>query len=465
MPYVLGIHLGATATSAAVAQRDGSRWGAPVPWPLGAEGPTAPTVLCKVQDGSFVAGEPARQQEAAHHEWVVRSFTKHLGDDAPLLVGSDFVPAQQLVATMIEWAADTVASQQGHPPEHIAVAHSATWGPYRGHLVQQALAQLGLTDVSLVPEPVAVGLDYANSRTVPTNGTVAVGNIGGTGFDATVLRRSEPGFEVIGAPLDADYPSGQDLDDEVFAHVRSEIGEHVDSLDPSDPQSRALLAALRAECTRAKEALSFQPHASVRVALPRVRTEVALSRSRFEHLVRPHLERVPELLTQAIQSAALTPDQLEAVVLAGGTARAPLLRQLTTQRLAQPQIDQVPELVAARGAAQSAVRKLSASTDQAPEAAEETSVLVRVADPGPSSLRNDQDAVDEPEPLPPPRPALDVRPMHVEGPDEDRQRIIKIIKICVAALLVIGGLVMTIMQTSSSGGHGSGGGSSVLQHK
>lgn len=470
MPYVLGIHLGATATSAAVAQRDGSRWGAPVPWPLGAGGPTVPTVLCKVQDGSFVAGEPAKKQEAAHHEWVVRSFTKHLGDDAPLLVGSDFVPAQQLVATMIEWAADTVASQQGHPPEHIAVAHSATWGPYRGHLVQQALAQLGLTDVSLVPEPVAVGLDYANSQTVPVEGTLAVGNIGGTGFDATVLRRGEPGFEVIGAPLDADYPSGQDLDDEVFSHVRAEIGDHLDSLDPSDSQSRALLAALRAECVRAKEALSYHAHASVRVALPRVRTEIALSRSRFEHLARPHLETVPELLTQAIQSAALAPEQLEAVVLAGGTARTPLLRQLTTQRLAPPQIDQAPELVAARGAAQSAVRKLSASTDDisSPGSAEQTSVLMRVEGPGPPSLRtdvNEINQVDEPEPLPPPRPALEVRPMHIEGPDEDRQRIIKIIKICAAALLVIGGLVMTIMQTTSSGGSSGGGGSSVLQHK
>lgn len=462
MPYVLGIHLGATATSAAIARRDGSRWGVPAPWPLGTEGPTAPTVLCKVQDGSFVAGEPAKQQEAAHHEWVVRSFTRHLGDDAPLLVGSDFVPVQQLVATMIEWAADTVASQQGHPPEHIAIAHSATWGPYRAHLVQQALGKLGLTDVTLVPEAVAVGMDYASRQDVPANGTLAVGNIGGSGFDATVLRRSGPGFEVVGAPLDADYPSGQDLDDEVFGYLRGEIGDQLDGLDPADPQSRAMLAALRIECTRAKEALSYHPHAAVRVALPRVRTEVALSRSRYEQLARPHLERVPDLLTQAVQSAALDPEQLEAVVLAGGTARTPLLRQLVTQRLAQPQVDSAPELVAARGAAQSAVRKLSASTDTS-SSAEQTSVLVRVEGPGPDSGRYDRDKV-EPEPLPPPRPALDVEPMHIEPPDEDRQRVIKIIKICVACLLVVGGLVMTIMQTTSSGS-GGGGSPSVLQHQ
>src|SRR5437870_4171704 len=98
MPYVLGIHLGGTATSAAIARRDGGQWGAAVPFPLGSGVPTVPTVLCKVQDGSFVAGEPARRQELTHHEWVVRGFGKYLGDDTPLLVGSEFVPAQRLVA-------------------------------------------------------------------------------------------------------------------------------------------------------------------------------------------------------------------------------------------------------------------------------------------------------------------------------------------------------------------------------
>lgn len=431
--------------------------------PLGTECPTVPTVLCKVQDGSFVAGEPARQQELTHHEWVVRSFTKHLGDDAPLLVGSDFLPAQQLVATMIEWVADTVSHREGHPPEHITVAHSVTWGPYRSHLVHQALEQLGLTDVTLLPEPVAIGLDYANSQQVAENGAVAVGNIGGSGFDATVLRRGASGFDVVGAPLDADYPSGQDLDDEIFGYLRTELGDQLAGLDPADEQNRAALAGMRAECARVKETLSYHPHASLRVNLPQVRTEVTLSRSRYEQLARQHLERVPELLIQAVQSAALTPEQLDAVVLAGGTARSPMVKQLVTQRLQQPQVDAAPELVAARGAALSSVSMLSTSTDRS-SAAEETSVLMRIEGPGPDSGRFNRDQL-EPDPPPPPRPAVAVEPMYIEPPDEDRRRTIKIIKICVAALLVLGGLVMTIVQTSSTPGSGSKSPTSVLQQQ
>ncbi|GAA4611667.1 Hsp70 family protein [Saccharopolyspora hordei] len=440
MPYVLGVHLGATVTTAAIARRDGTRWGAATPVPLSPSGPVVPTVLCKVQDGSYVAGEAAQRQEIAHHEWVVRGFTHRLGEDLPLLVGNEFVPAQSLVATLVEWVADTVAARQGHPAEHIALAHSATWGPHRVRLVQQALAQLGLGDVTMVPEPMAVALDYAAKQRVPEHEPIAVANIGGSGMDATVLRRRQRGFEVVGSPLTADHPSGQDLDDEIFAAVREQFGERLDALDLDDLNQRAALFHLRAECVRAKEALSHQAGVQVRVELPGVRTEFAVSRGRYEQLVRPHLERVPELVLQAVQSATLAPEDLDAVVLAGGTARVPLLKQLVADRLTvPPQVDVAPELAAASGAASAAAQVLSTTGDEG--SVDETSVLVRIEG---SDL--DEEEVEVPEA---PRPPVEVEPMPLEPPDEDRARRMKIIKLSVAAVLVLGGLVLTFLWPTS----------------
>ncbi|MDA3624894.1 Hsp70 family protein [Saccharopolyspora sp. WRP15-2] len=444
MPYVLGVHLGATATTAAIARRDGSRWAAATPVPLAA-GLVVPTVLCKVQDGSFVAGEAAQRQEIAHHEWVARGFTARLGDDLPLLVGSDFVPAQRLVATMVEWVADVVAGKQGHPAEHIAIAHSATWGPHRIRLVQQALAQLGLNEVTMVPEPLAVALDYVAKQRVPEHEPIAVANIGGSGMDATVLRRRQRGFEVIGSSLTAEHPSGQDLDDEIFGAVRAEFGDQLDALDLDDLNHRAALAHLRAECVRAKEALSHQAGAQIRVELPGVRTEFAISRARYEKLVRPHLERVPELVLQAVQSATLSQEDLDAVVLAGGTARVPLLKQLVAERLAvPPQVDVSPELAAASGAASAAVQLLS--TDSEEGSVSETSVLMRI-----EGSDFDEEEVEIPEA---PRPPVEVEPMPLDPPDEDRKRRFKIIKLSVAAVLIIGGLLLTFFGPNPPTGGG-----------
>lgn len=440
MPYVLGIHLGGTATSAAIARRDGGRWGLAAPFPLGSVSPTVPTVLCKVQDGSYVAGEPAQQQELTHHEWVVRGFDRWLGDDTPMLVGTEFVSAQRLVAIMVEWVADFVTHREGGPPEHIAVAHSTAWGPYRTHVVYQALAQLGLSDVTLLPEPIAVGLDYATRQQMEDNATLAIGNIGGSTFSATVLRRRGRGFDVVSPPLDTDHPGGQDLDDEVFGHLCAELGEQLEGLDHTDVRQRATVAKLRAECTRAKELLSHQPEAPIRVELSDLRTQVPLSRTQYEKLVRTHLERVPDLLLQAVQSATIGPDQLDAVVLAGGTARTPLLKKLVAQRLQRPAlVDGAPELVAARGAATAAVDVLSADTDM-PAHMEETSVLRRLDGSGLS-----RDIEDEPEPMPP-RPPVEVEPMLLEEVDDRQRNRIRILKLSIALILIVGGVILTIWQ-------------------
>ncbi|MBA8827403.1 molecular chaperone DnaK (HSP70) [Saccharopolyspora lacisalsi] len=449
MPYVLGVHLGATTTSAAVARRDDGKWGGAAPFPLGSASPAVPTVLCRVQDGTFMAGEAAQRQEPAHHEWVARSFVHQVGDESPLMVGSEFVTAHRLAAVMIEWVADAVAHRQGHPAEHITVTHSATWGPHRRHLVSLELKQLGLHDVTLVPEPLAVVLDYSTQQGlsghgVSDGGVLAIGNMGGSSFDATVLRRqtdSEPfGFEMLGSPLDGAHPSGRSLDDVVFDHVCSELAPGLEDLDPAEPRTRVSLLQLRAECARVKEVLSHQPDATARVELPELRTQVALSRAHYEQLARDHLERVPELLQQVTQSALTGSQEPDGIVLAGGAARTPLLRQLVTQQLQQQaQVDGAPELVAARGAALAAVRIVSAASDRSTVA--ETSVLMRVE--GSEQDQDDLEVLDTNLP-PAPRPPVEVEPMVVEPPVENRT--FKVIKLSAAALLVIFGLVLTFAQ-------------------
>src|SRR5699024_9964503 len=162
---------------AAIVRREGRQWsGAATPVPLGAGGPLAPTAVCRVSDGSHLVGEAALRQQATYHEWVARDFPHRLGEDRPMSLGDDFVPAQRLVAAVIEWVADVVAHRQGRPPEHVALAHRAGWGPYRTHLVLAELARLGLTDVTAVPEPVAVATDYAAKRPAGNQDPIIVGN-------------------------------------------------------------------------------------------------------------------------------------------------------------------------------------------------------------------------------------------------------------------------------------------------
>src|SRR5437763_5808622 len=93
--------------------------------------------------------------------------------------------------------------------------------------------------------------------------------------------------------------------------------------------------------------------------MPHVQTHLVLFRSRYEQLTRPHLELVPELLLQVVQSAIGGPEELHAVVLAGGSARIPLVKQLVAERLEPPRVDVAPEPPGASGGAGRAVDALA----------------------------------------------------------------------------------------------------------
>ncbi len=166
---------------------------------------------------------------------------------------------------------------------------------------------------------------------VPVGRLVAVYDLGGTGLDATVLRRlPDGGYVPAGRPEELEV-GGLDLDELVFDHVRAALGSAWDGLDPTDPAVLAGLGTLRRECTLAKESLSADTDVEIPVVLPGIDTRVRLARPEFEEMARPVIEETAATLQHAIAGAPPA-----AVLLTGGSARIPLITQVVSARLGRP---------------------------------------------------------------------------------------------------------------------------------
>jgi hypothetical protein len=138
----------------------------------------------------------------------------------------------------------------------------------------------------------------------------------------------------------------------VFSHVNRAIGDKLDELDEGDPAAIAAVARLREECIEAKEALSTDTDVSIPVLLPNLSTEVRLTRAELEAMVRPVLYESIEALRRALRSAGVTPEQLHAVLLVGGSSRMPIVSQLVGAELGRPvAVDAHPKHAIALGAA------------------------------------------------------------------------------------------------------------------
>jgi actin-like ATPase involved in cell morphogenesis len=349
MSYLLGIDVGTTRTAAAIG-RSGARPGDTEIVNLGDRSSAVPSVLYIGDDGSVVVGEAAERRAVSNPDHVVREFKRRIGDPTPILVAGRPWAPEELSARLVRWVVDRAAQREGGSAARIAVTHPASWGAHKKDRLGGALAAQGVP-VTFIAEPEAAALHYAAGERVEPGSTIAVYDLGGGTFDAAVVHKDGHGFTLLGRPEGLERLGGVDFDEVVFEHVLQGLPELFDGLDDSDPAVLSAVAAVRRECTEAKEALSSDTEVSIPVMTPGGQGSVRLHRSEFETMIRPRVEETVEALRRAVGSAGLAPAQLSAVLLVGGSSRIPLVGQLVSEQLGRPvAVDADPKNAIAMGA-------------------------------------------------------------------------------------------------------------------
>ena len=240
----------------------------------------------------------------------------------------------------------------GAPVTQAVLTVPAYFNDAQRQATKDAGRMAGLEVLRLVNEPTAAALAYGLDRAKA--GTIAVYDLGGGTFDISILKLRDGIFEVQSTNGDT-HLGGDDIDNLLLAIALDEIhAEHgVDlRLHPGAVQ------AVRKAAIEAKIALSTQPAAHFDIELPNGdRYQREIPRAVFELLIEPVLERTAGPCKQAIADAGIAPEQIDEVVLVGGSTRIPAVRQLVddlfhlTARGKKPQIELNPDEVVALGAA------------------------------------------------------------------------------------------------------------------
>jgi molecular chaperone DnaK len=324
--YRLGVDLGTTYTAAAL-----NLDGRVEMLSLGNRATQVASVLYVKVDGTTLIGEPAEHRGAADPTRLAREFKRRIGGVVPIIIGGSPYSPQALLAKVLGWVVEVATQQQGEPPEHVCVTYPANWGPFKHEILEQVLKLAGLRGASTCTEPEAAAIAYASRDRVPEGAKLAVYDLGGGTFDAAVLVRDGIGFRLIGNPDGVEHLGGIDFDAAVLQHVLNHLGPAVQQLDDSDPATLLSLNRLRRDCVTAKEALSSDDDTVVPVALPGLSTFVPLTRAQFEEMVRPAIGETVSAMQRALSSAGVSPEELHAIVMVGGSSRIPLVaRELAT---------------------------------------------------------------------------------------------------------------------------------------
>ncbi|SCF37915.1 Hsp70 protein [Micromonospora viridifaciens] len=410
MPYVLGMDIGSTGTGAAVARWRGGTWARPEVVALDARSNVVPSVLHLSPDGSLAVGEPPVDDPGR----TTRDFVRRIGDDVPVLLGGEPCPPQTLIAELATWVVELVSAREGGLADAVVLSHPASWGPHRRELLHQALWDLDLRNVTLLPRTVTVAESHAARGFAGT--TAAVYALGGNTFEAALVRRHPRGtFETFGLPQGLAPFGGVDFDEALADHVRTVLGREF--VGAAHQETYRTLRGLLPECERVKRELSVATAADVMLALPTGPVRIPVTRAQFEDLIRPAVQATVDLLARTVHSAGLAPAELDSVLLAGGSARIPLVTELLAAALPVPvETEPDPQLTAATGAALAACQVVAPRPRRPePAASMPVSDAGRAEGPAvPARRHPEHDPAGNGEP--PPRPPVRITPLNLPKP-------------------------------------------------
>jgi Fe-S protein assembly chaperone HscA len=327
-----------------------------------------PSIVSLTQDATLIAGEPARELLLTHPERTVYSVKRLMGrgvadvgeelklfpfriaEDSEsvikLKLGDRTYTPPEISAAVLRRLKDNAEAALGAPVTDAVITVPAYFNDAQRQATKDAGRLAGLNVLRLVNEPTAASLAYGLDKR--KQGVIAVYDFGGGTFDISILRLHDGIFEVLATNGDT-HLGGDDIDNLLLQialeDVQSEWG--IDLSSDIEGVQR-----LRRAVVHAKEALSFATEAKIELDYKGRQYRRMIDRSLFEHLITPIVERTLEPCRACLADAKLTAEDIEEVVMVGGSTRIPLVRA-AVERLfkAKPHTELNPDEVVALGAA------------------------------------------------------------------------------------------------------------------
>jgi molecular chaperone DnaK len=348
MAKAVGIDLG--TTNSVVAVMEG---GEPTVIPNAEGARTTPSVVAFSKSGEVLVGEVAKRQAITNPDRTIRSVKREMGGDWSIDIdGKDYTP-QEISARILMKLKRDAEAYLGDSVTQAVITVPAYFDDAQRQATQEAGQIAGLEVLRLVAEPTAASLAYGLEK--DEEQTILVFDLGGGTYDVSVLEIAEGVFDVKSTSGDSQL-GGDDWDQAVIDWLVTEF-KNKHGVDLSN--DRMALQRLKEAAEKAKIDLSQATETTVNLpfltatdAGP-LHLEETLTRARFNELTSHLLDRLRDPFRQAIKDAAISLDEIDHVILVGGSTRTPavqdLVRELTDGK--EPHKGVNPDEVVSVGAA------------------------------------------------------------------------------------------------------------------
>jgi molecular chaperone DnaK len=334
-----------------------------------------PSVVAFTEKGEILVGQTAKHQQVTNSKNTVFSIKRFMGRRHSEVGQEEKMVPYKIVGGPEEMVKIEVRGKTYTPEEVSAMILQdlkKTAETYLGEKVDQAVITVpayfndaqrtatknageiaGLKVLRVLPEPTAAALAYGLNK--KKNEKIFVFDLGGGTFDVSVLDVGDGVFEVLSINGDT-HLGGDDFDEELINYLAEQFRKQEGIDLRKDPMA---LQRLKESAEKAKIELSSAMETTVN--LPFITADASgpkhlqetITRSKFEQLINGLVEKCRKPVLDALRDAKLTPEQIDEVILVGGSTRVPMVKKLVKDLFKGKEPNQTvnPDEVVAIGAA------------------------------------------------------------------------------------------------------------------
>ncbi|KRT35681.1 molecular chaperone DnaK [Acetomicrobium hydrogeniformans] len=322
MSKVVGIDLGTTNSVVAVKEGDNITV---IPSAEGSR--LTPSVVAFTKDGERLVGQLAKRQAVINPERTVMSIKRKMGSDYKVKIDDKEYTPQEISAMILQKMKKDAEDYLGEEVTKAVITVPAYFTDAQRQATKDAGKIAGLEVLRIINEPTAACLAYGMDRGGEFK--VLVFDLGGGTFDVSILDVGEGVYEVMATSGD-NHLGGDDWDQRLVEWMIAEF-KRKEGVDLS--KDKMALQRLREAAEKAKIELSSMSETTI--SLPYITAdqngpkhlELEITRAKFEEMTADLLERVVGPVQKALSDAGLTPDQVDKILLVGGSTRMPMVQR------------------------------------------------------------------------------------------------------------------------------------------
>jgi molecular chaperone DnaK len=313
---------------------------------------TTPSVVAFAKNGEVLVGDQAKRQAITNPDRTIRSVKRHMGTDWSIEVDGKSYNSQEIAARILQKLKRDAEAFLGDDVSQAVITVPAYFGDAQRQATKEAGQIAGLEVLRIINEPTAAALAYGLDKGADHH--ILVYDLGGGTFDVSVLEIGEGVFEVKSTSGDTNL-GGDDWDQRVIDWLvdgfKSENG-----VDLS--KDAMAMTRLKEAAEKAKIELSSVQETEINLPFITATNEgpihllKTLTRSELEQMTEDLVERTRAPFEQAIKDSGVALDEIDEIILVGGSTRAPAVQKLVTELAGQePHKGVNPDEVVALGAA------------------------------------------------------------------------------------------------------------------